>query len=118
MSESREDVTKLPKWAQWRIQKAERDLADARKEADAFAGTVETAIAIDPDAASMRTGKYPRFLPDRVEIEFRLELGSIEVALRDGRLRIRGNYGNAEMVVRPEVSNGLEIFLVREAGDV
>ena len=109
-----EDVSKLPKWAQFRISKAERDLVEIQSRMDAYAGKTPTAICIDPDAFTVRQGSYPRYLPERCEVEYTVANGTISVSLRDGELHLHGNYNNAEMVIKPEVSNVLTVKIIPE----
>jgi len=109
-----EDVSKLPKWAQWKIQRLESDLKDCQSQLKAFSGETETAICIDPDAFTMRQGGYPKYLPERCDVEYTLSRGEISISLRDDVLHIHGNYHNSEMVIKPEVSNVFTVKLIPE----
>lgn len=102
-----EDIEKLPKWAQFRISKLERDLEITRKAMDAFAGTTKTNICVDPDAAHLRNGNYPRYLSDSAIVQFTLNNGkSVEVTIKKGALRI---LGDGSLQIHPVCINVISI---------
>lgn len=79
--------------------------------ADKYAGKSKSAICIEPDAKTLTSGSYPRYLPDRTTVQYTLEHGEVEVDLREGRVRISCN-GHGEMFVKPVVSNVVEIQMI------
>lgn len=104
-----EDVNRLPKWAQWKIQKLEQDLQQAESKLSAFSGERKSRITVDPDAVYI--GSQPTYLHDGASIEFVLPGGDVEIELRDNHLHITSQ-GAGNLVVRPSCSNVIELYLV------
>jgi hypothetical protein len=112
-----QDIKKLPKWAQEMIVGLRRDLDEARAQFDNFVGTKPTKVKLDPDGASIRSGVYPRFLPERSSVEFALKAGEIETRLDEIQnelvVRVMAT-GNSQLVVEPESSNVVRLRLIPE----
>lgn len=108
-----EDISKLPKWAQNKLRVAEDSVASLRAKLDAFAGKSETGICIEPDAELLRRGNYPRYLGEHCAVEYKLQFGEIEIALRDGALRVMAS-GLGKIIVEPVASNVLTLRMVQD----
>lgn len=105
-----EDVSKLPKWAQYRVSLLERNLKSAQDQLDAYGG-VKTNIEVDPYSAF--DGRLPHYLPDRVTVEYSLEHGSIQIDLRDGELRVSSE-GRGQLVIEPATANAVSLKLIKD----
>lgn len=81
------------------------------RELDAYGNRTQTHICIDPDAAYL--GKSPAYLPDRSSVEYRLELGEIEVRLVEGEVQIMAT-GYGRLAVTPSSSNTLSLLFVED----
>lgn len=96
-----DDISKLPKWAQYHIAKLERDLADAQ----------ETIQALNSNGQKITwNNTYPHQangLPDDATITFHLPNDKIDVTLGEDFLRVSG-YSN-RIHIEPQASNSITI---------
>jgi hypothetical protein len=95
-----QDITKLPRWAQSRIQVAEMRLKEAQTRIDQINGMADTDTFI---------AEYPdmRPLPKDSNIRFMLDKRKwINVRIRAGRVLVMGSYA---IDLRPESANTLSV---------
>lgn len=100
------DVSKLPKWAQERIQWLERENVRLARKLDQLEGTEETNI-------TYLDGLGERPLPANKTIRFQTDDGHIDVRLERPERGERGGICiNAEhpMSIRPEAANAAKIY--------
>lgn len=100
------DTSKLPKWAQQRIEKLEGDVAYwRRKVTEAVSGDTDTFIDEFPELVGLPRGSRIVFcLPDLSQIETRVQDKSLYVAARGG---------GGPLEIQPEVSNVVRIKVGR-----
>lgn len=103
MTPQEPDVTRLPKWAQRRLEVLEADLADARSR-----------LAAGPEDSDTFADPYrdvPRPLGRGTMIRFGdVEGGAFHVNFEDGQLRIQfSSLRSRGLVVLPESSNSVRV---------
>ena len=100
------DVTKLPKWAQSRIQTAERNVADLQRDAVAMHDG-ESEVVIE------RYGEDSIYLPPETTITFHVYGGKVDVRVRDEKLTVmgRGQSISDGLSIQPSSSNVLYVAL-------
>ena len=104
------DVTKLPKWAQSRIQTAERNVADLQRDAVAMHDG-ESEVVIE------RYGEDSIYLPPETTITFHVYGGKVDVSVRDekltvmGRVMGRGQSMSDGLLIQPSSSNVVYVTL-------
>jgi hypothetical protein len=91
------DLSKLPKWAQMRIEKLEHDVAYLR--AKLSAGDEDSVVFADPHSSARRP------LGDS-DVEFRLGAEKILVRVESGGLYVNGSRGIA---IEPQAGNAVHI---------
>lgn len=108
-----EDVTKLPKWAQQRIARAEANEQYAKDRlAETVKGDQNSPVVL---VRGYRDDLVP--LPQLSRIRFNLEHGHVEAYLNQGRVELyAGNTSVARLAVFPHVSNVVHVELI-ERGD-
>lgn len=109
-----ERIETLPKWAQRRIEKLERDIAYWKGKAFEAETPGETdTVVVDLSGFPHTTyadGK--RGLPKGSEIRFTVARGEIEAKVEHQRLRIRGA-GGERITVSPVDSATVDVYVVR-----
>ena len=96
-----EDISKLPKWAQYRIARAENKLADTER---LLAREVPTKVRI-----SRMHDDAQIYLPDDRGFVFTLPDGEIEVRIKDGGLEVYARQKGLSIL--PQVTNVVKIKL-------
>ena len=110
-----ENMDRLPKWAQSKITKLEKDLATAQKQLRQIGGESETNVFWGYNMKGMACGH----IPEREPVTFKLgEHDQIEIVLcKIGTLpalRINGK-ASYRMCVAPDSSNQVTIFIIDPA---
>jgi len=101
MKKSEENIEKLPKWVQFKIQQLERDLADVLQREKELLGSVEDSNVI----ICGYSFKDDNPLPRDSHIEFRTtdkKYPNFIVSIRDGGLYIQGS---TAVTIEPSASN-------------
>src|SRR5215472_698020 len=103
MTRQTQDVSRLPKWAQIKIEALERDLASAR--ALLSAGPEGSDTFADPHARAVRplgTGTIIRFGGTGYD-------RTVDAHWSYGALTIQAHGGHADMVIKPMAANAFRI---------
>ncbi len=99
-----EDITKLPKWAQWKIKRLERDLEVAEK-------TIKNHEA----GTGLITYQYlmgrKHGLPDGATVEFTVDNGRIDVSIDKGLLRVSTSH---TIQVLPRATNTFNVVIPKD----
>lgn len=97
---TQEEINKLPKWAQNRLNNIEKDIQYWKDKAMEVSGEKETNVYID---------HYPpnqtQNLPADSRITFKLEDGEINIQHKDNSLEIHSNSYNKSLAITPSVTN-------------
>lgn len=111
-----EDVTKLPKWAQYRIAVLTSNMESYRDQLAAAFGVRPTRVEVDPYRAAMG-GDTPRlYVEDRAIIRFHIGgVNHIDVCLRGERLEITASGHSDMFVVKPHADNHLSAFFTERS---
>ena len=103
------DKTKLPKWAQDKINQLEKSLGIAQRDLRNAYSKEKTNILVDPWSADVSSGgnKPKAYIPERATIRFMFDKKRyIDVLFRDGKLDIRGE---AILMVTPWAANVIKV---------
>ncbi len=102
---TQEEINKLPKWAQNRINKIQSDIKYYSDKADEVAGEKETNVFIN---------RYPNPLPlpKDSDIKFQFKEGVITCKIKNGCLDIHANVYNVRLAILPQVTNAITIKLI------
>ena len=98
------DVTRLPKWAQQRIKILELELHDIKGQLKQVSSGESPVYWEDGLRDYTMHG-----IPERAAVVFRVQGGTLDVNLRDGRIQIRGTSGRTQIDVRPEAGNAISV---------
>ncbi len=101
------DTTKLPKWAQARIEQLERQVADLQAQARINAGETQTRVSVgtvlEMERHCVNDSTLWRFTPDPNHPQ-----DWVEVGLRKDQVEVRGSHC---IVLRPKAGNSVEVTL-------
>lgn len=104
---TQEEIKKLPKWAQGKVNRLEADIITWRNKADQVAGESETNVFIN---------HYPNPLPlpKDSDIKFQFEKGEIRCRIiRDG-LEIHAMSYKGRLAILPNVSNAITAIFIND----
>lgn len=101
---TREQIEKLPKWAQIQVRKilADKESLEQKMSQIEGRGETNTFISAHPTAKP---------LPRNTRIVFEIEGGKIEVYNKTNCVEVHAQYDNGRLCVMPNVSNGLQIAI-------
>lgn len=103
-----EEINKLPKWAQQRINTLQSNVEYYKSQVDQITGKEKTKVSID------RFDKDPSFLPKNSRIKYILKEGEITITHQKNTLEVHAKAYNADLAIRPVVNNVLKILLIKE----
>ena len=111
----KEDITKLPQWAQSELRRLRDNLAAAENRFAAAFGTTETRIEVDP-YRQLDHDRARLFLPDNSTLRFNLAAGYIDVRVERDQVILLGQASSqGDFVVWPRVANSMSVgFCERE----
>ncbi len=105
----KEDITRLPQWAQSEIRRLRDNLAAAENRLAAAIGATKTCIEVDP-YRQLDPGRTRLFLPDNSTIRFSLAAGYIDVHVERDQVILLGQASSqGDFVAWPRVANSLSV---------
>lgn len=108
---NKEDVKKLPQWAQNRIELLEGHLKEEKARVETFLGKKPSRVSVRHWNGNIHDIKY--FPEETYRFQVAGENDYVEVTIKDGSLDVRT--GDRLLIVLPEGSNSLSIFPKRHS---
>ena len=103
-----EDVTKLPKWAQHRLQVLQSNLESTQKHLRAALGEAPSRVQVDPYFSAYTENQHgPRaYLRNHETVRFIFsDQHYVDVSLRDYGVLVSGEASADELTIRPQSGN-------------